>query len=92
MQDKKVIYIQFWNADTGAFEWREFYTSEIDELMDSGIIDNDTLGYAMDDSEAFNAAMDKLDASGEAWSYERFVNEYLDLTDHEIRIAEEAQE
>ena len=84
MAEKK-IYIQFWSADRGAYEWREFSTGEIDELMDLGIIDEDTLGYAMDDHDAFDQAMEALEKSGEAWSYGRFVAEYLSRTDHEIR-------
>ena len=43
----KKIYIQFWNADTDEWEWREFSTDEVDELMQLEIIDCDSLGYAM---------------------------------------------
>lgn len=83
---KKVVYIEFYNADTGAMEWREFFPAEIDELMRIEIIDNDSLGYAMDDKEAFDTAMAALEASGRTWTYGEFVREYLDHTDHEIRI------
>lgn len=82
----KKIYIQFWNADTAKFEWREFATGEIDNLMELEIIDNDLLGYAMDDQDAFDAVMKEMIEEREPWTYEKMVNAYLDRTDHEIRI------
>jgi hypothetical protein len=82
----KKIYIQFWDADRDEWEWREFSTSDVDELMEREIIDTDALGYAMDDQAAFDGALEKMTEAGGVWSYERFCNAYLDLTDHEIRI------
>ena len=82
----KKIYIQFWNADTAKFEWREFATSEIDGLMELEIIDNDSLGYAMDDHKAFDVVMDAMIAAREPWSYENMVNAYMEHTDHQIKI------
>jgi hypothetical protein len=86
MESKKVIYIEFWNADTPGWEWREFSTSEITDLMEMGIIDFDALGYAMDDQDAFDKVLELMSESREAWTGERLVNTYLDHTDHEIRI------
>jgi hypothetical protein len=83
---KKTIYIQFWNADTAEWEWREFATGDIPELMELGIIDTGALGYAMDDQAAFDKVMDAMIEAREPWTYERMVNTYLDHTDHEIRI------
>lgn len=83
---KKVVYIEFYNSDTGAIEWREFAPAEIDELMRLEIIDTDSLGYYMDDTEAFDAMIKAVSASNRPWSYGEMVNYYLDHTDREIRI------
>ena len=48
------IHLEVWNADTDEWEWRDFSASDIDDLLDKEIIDVDTLGYCMNDSEAFN--------------------------------------
>lgn len=85
-ESKKTIYIQFWNADTAEWEWREFATSDIPELMELEIIDTDALGYAMDDQAAFDKVTDAMIEAREPWTYERMVNTYLENTDHEIRI------
>ena len=86
MESKK-IYIEFWNADTGEWEWREFATDEIDSLMEMEIIDTDSLGYAMGvDQEAFDNALIHMTELNRAFSYKEFVDYFLSLTDKEIRI------
>lgn len=83
----KKIYIQFWNADTDEWEWREFSTDEVDELMQLEIIDCDSLGYAMGvDQDAFEAALLHMTELNRAFSYKDFVDYYLSITDKEIRI------
>lgn len=80
------MYIQFWNVDEEKEEWREFSTGDIPFLMEKGIIDEDSLGYYMDDSDAFERALLHMSESNEGWSYERFVDYYLSLTNKELRI------
>lgn len=86
MENKKVIYIQFWNADTGEMEWREFASCDVDSLMELEILDVDTLGYYMDDPVAFDATLLAMTEKGGVWSWGDLVADYLARTDHEIRI------
>lgn len=78
------IYLKIWNADTNEDEEREFFTSEIDELMDAEIIDTDALGYAMKDTAAFAEVMDELD--GKAYTYGEIVERYIERTGERIVI------
>lgn len=81
------IYIEMWNADTNEWEWREFSTKEIDELMEMGIIDEDTLGYAMKDLETFESIFEEMDAENRPFTFCEFVERYIKSTGEEIRIA-----
>lgn len=81
------IYIQFWNPNTDEYEWREFATDEIDELMRLGIIDEDLLGFAMGiDQAAFDEALIRMTELNRPWCYKEFADTFLSLTDKEIRI------
>lgn len=85
--EKNKIYIQFWNAETDEYEWREFSTDEIDELMRFGFIDEDLLGYAMGiDQAAFDQALIRMTELNRPWCYKEFADCFLSLTDKEIRI------
>lgn len=81
------IYIKIWNPDTNEDEWREFNTSEIDELMEQEIIDTDTLGWAMKDSQALSDAIDFVSQnSPRGFTFEAIVDKYIEMTGQEIRI------
>lgn len=78
------IHIRLWNAETGTWEWLNFSSDDIEDLLYYGIINVDALGYAMKDNNAFNKAFSKL--CNRAYSYNELVAEYLDNTDFDINI------
>lgn len=80
------IYIETWDTKKFKFKWVGYGTEDIDTLMDVGIIDTDSLGWAMNDSKAFNKAMDFISQYPGEFSYSEFVEMYLSLTDEDIRI------
>lgn len=82
--EEKRVYLQIWNPDTDELEWREFSIDEVDELMDCEILDTDTLGYAMDNAEAFEKVMEMV--SGRVFTYSEVVREYTRLTNEDLRI------
>ena len=82
----KSIYVKFWNPDTNEDEWRVFYTSEIQSLYDLGIIDEDGIGYAMKNQEAFDSVMLELAEKQGGFTLQDFVERYIDMTGEEIRI------
>lgn len=82
----KDLYIQFYNADMGRNEWLKFDPAEVDSLMDLGILDTDTLGYFMQDKDAFDKALDSISKAPGPMNYGQFVSEYLKTADSDIRI------
>ena len=78
------IYIKIWNPDTNEDELRAFGTDEIDELMEMGIIDTDSLGYAMKDQMGFFMAMEIV--KDREFTYAELANHYLELTGSDIII------
>lgn len=87
MEKRNYIYIEFYKEDGESTEWRGFFTSEIEELMESGIIDTDMLGYAMKDMDSFNKAYDELVKTGKPFGYKEWVDKYIELSGQEVRIA-----
>lgn len=78
------IHLELWNADTNASEWLDFSAEEVNSLMDLGIIDEDTLGYAMKDQQAFDGAFECLSAGLITWA--DLVIEYLKRTTQDLWI------
>lgn len=87
MAKENCIYIEFYKEDGESTEWREFLTSDIEDLMRYEIIDTDTLGYAMKDMESFDKAFDELRNSGKPFGYKEVADKYIELSGQEIRIA-----
>ena len=85
MANRKIL-ITRWNADKDADEWLEFDTNEIDGLFEMGIIDADTLGFAMNDQEAFEKAFEAMESADHSFTHAELVNVYIDNTTQEIRI------
>ena len=78
------IYLKIWNPETDETEERPFYTSEVEDLIDAEIIDDDMLGAAMKNVEAFTEVMRELE--GTAYTYEDIVNAYIEKTGERVVI------
>ena len=82
----KKLTIEFYNADNGRMELREFAPAEVDDLMKYGILDADELGYYMDDAEAFEKAMDTISKTPRPMSFGELVSVYLENAKSDIQI------
>lgn len=80
------IFLEMWNPETDKMEWMPFAAEDIDFLMEKEIIDTDSLGYAMNDSEAFEMALLKITEMKRSFTYSEFVENYLSITDENIHI------
>lgn len=78
------FYVEFSNPETNETERKVYAPQEIDELMCAEIIDTDHLGFAMDDTEAFDRALLKCTERSGAISYCQFVEAYLEEADKDI--------
>ena len=85
-EKRKDLYIEFYDADAGKMEWRKFEPSEVDSLMELGILDTDTLGYYMQDKEAFEKAMSEISCVSGPMSYGQLVAVYLTHSDSDLMI------
>ena len=85
-ENRKQFFLRFWNAEKDETEEIPFSTSEIDWMMEKEMIDTDSLGYAMNDHEAFEKALLHMTESNRAWKYSEFVDLYLSLTDKPLII------
>lgn len=84
---ENIIYIKIYNTETMQDEWREFYTREIEELIEQEIIDTDLLGWAMmKDKKSFDRAFEELEQAGGQFGYKEIADKYIELSGEEIRI------
>lgn len=80
------IHIQRWDGETNKMVCDDYSTKDVDFLMEKGIIDNDQLGYAMDDCKAFNEAMEYCCEVLGSFTYDDLTREYLKRTNRDIWI------
>ena len=85
-KEKKQFFLRIWNADKNETENVPFDTSEIDWMMEEEMIDNDMIGFAMNDADAFERALLHMTESNRAWKYSEFIDLYLGLTDKPLII------
>lgn len=78
------IYLRIWNPDTNEEDKWEFTAREIDELVEMEILDADTIGAAMDDTEAFAKVLEEL--SEKAYTYGNIAKRYIELTGKDLEI------
>lgn len=81
------VFLDIQNHETGRMLQMEFSPEEVDGLVKNGIVDIDSLGYAMtEDQKAFDEALIQQVEKGAIFSYSDLVKAYLTITGKDVRI------